>query len=276
MFTRSKHSRRDLLRGAAAGALGLAAAPLLSAADKPYGPFKMGLQSYSLRGYTSLDQALEQTRNLGLHYWESFSAHVPLTTDPAKAAELLAKLKAADVRMLAHGVSGFGDNKEANRNVFVAAKLLGVETISADPAPNSFDQLEALVDEFKINIAIHNHGPGSRYDKLQQVVDAVKGRHKRIGACADLGHFLRSSEDPVKVIETLGDRIYGVHLKDVKDTKTFTILGKGDMDVVGVLRALKALKFKHVVALEYEENPANPIADIQECLATVRNAVRKI
>ena len=41
-----------------------------------------------------VDQALAHTKDLGLHYWESYVAHVPLTTDPAQVATFLAKLKA--------------------------------------------------------------------------------------------------------------------------------------------------------------------------------------
>jgi inosose dehydratase len=272
-------TRRTFLRQATLGAAGVTLAPLLaSAADgdkSPYGPFKMGLQSYSLRSF-KVEQALEHTKNLGLHYWEAYNAHVPLTADSAQVSAIREKLKAADVRLLAHGVNGFGTNREANRRIFEGAKALGIQTISADPQKEALAQLEELVEEFQINIAIHNHGPGSRYDKLQQVVDAVKDRHKRIGACVDTGHFLRSREDPVRVVETLGPRVYGVHLKDVKDATRFTILGQGDLDLVGLLKVLRTLKFDQVMALEYEENPQNPIPDIQECLAAVRAAVDKL
>lgn len=272
-------TRRELLRRASLGAAGLAAAswmdPVEAQDRNPYRPFRMGLQSYSLRGY-KLDQALEHSKKLGVRNWEAYSAHIPLTSDPAQVAELLAKLKASDVRLMAHGVSRFTKDEAANRKIFEAAKALGVRTLSADPDPDSFDVLEKLVAEFEINIGIHNHGPGHRYDKLQQVVDAVKGRHARIGACADLGHFLRSSENPVKVIETLGARVHGVHLKDVKDAKTFTILGQGDMDLPGVLRALRTLRYREVLALEYEEHPDNPLADIEQCLTAVRSALQKI
>ena len=49
----------------------------------------MGLQSYSLRGYTAdghadLKKALAVTKELGLHYWESYPAHVPMTDDREK------------------------------------------------------------------------------------------------------------------------------------------------------------------------------------------------
>jgi sugar phosphate isomerase/epimerase len=95
----------------------------------------------------------------------------------------------------------------------------------------------------------------------------------------DTGHFLRSDENPVEAIEAFGHRTYGVHLKDVKKLpngeKQFTILGEGDLDVVGCLKALKKLKFEHCMSLEYEENESNPMADIQKCLANVREAVKK-
>jgi inosose dehydratase len=187
-----------------------------------------------------------------------------------------AKLKAADVRLLAHGVHGFGGDASANRRTFEMAKAMGVKTLTADPEPKSFDQLDDLVEEFGINIAIHNHGPGSRWDKIQQVVDAIKGHHKRIGASVDTGHFLRSSENPVRAVELIGERVYSVHLKDVKDTTKFTILGEGDLDLLGMLKALRATKFNEVLALEYEENEKNPIADLQQCLAAVRSAVDKL
>ncbi|MBM3457238.1 MAG: sugar phosphate isomerase/epimerase [Armatimonadetes bacterium] len=271
-------SRRILLRAAALAAGGAVLTLPEDPADaqeNPYAPFRMGIQSYSLRGY-NLDQALEETQKLGLRYWESFNAHLPFSPEEATVKAQKERLAAARIRVLAYGVVPFGSNTEANRQLFEGAKALGIPTLSADPAPESMDQLEKLVEEFRINIAIHNHGPRHRYGSLQSCVDAVKGRHERIGVCVDTGHFLRSSENPVKVIETLGTRVLGVHLKDVKDARVFTIVGKGDLDVVGTLRALKALSYRHLVALEYEENPRNPIADIQECLAAVRAAAQKL
>lgn len=273
-MTANSLNRRHLLAGAAAlGASYLTRS--VAAAEKPYGPFRLGIQSYSLRGY-GLDDALKHSQELGIHYWESYMAHIPLTTDAAEIATLKAKLKASGVKLMGHGVHAFGKDEAANRRIFEAAKAMGITTLSADPAPESFDQLDKLVEEFKINVAIHNHGPESRWNKISSVVDAVKGRHKRIGACVDTGHFLRSSENPVDAIKQLGERVYGCHLKDVKGANHFTILGQGDLDVVGVLRELKKLKFKEVLALEYEENPQNPISDIRQCLEAVKTAVAKI
>ena len=111
----------------------------------------------------------------------------------------------------------------------------------------------------------------------------VKNRHPKIGACVDTGHYLRSDEDPVEVIERLGKRVFGVHLKDVKTIekdgkrqKLYTILGQGDLDTVGVLRVLKKLNYQNCLSLEYEENPQNPLSDIEVCLKVIRDSVVKI
>jgi len=274
-----RHSlnRRALLRTAGAGlaSLPIAMSAREALAYKPYGPFKMGIQSYSLRHFP-LERALELTNKLGLRFWESYNAHIPLTTDPSKVAATQALLKQHKVKLGAYGVVRFTKDKAASRPIFEGAKALGIAVISADPDPDSFDSLDELVQEFGIAIGIHNHGPGHRYDKLIDVTRAVQGRHPLIGACVDTGHFLRSKVDPVEVIVDLGPRVFGCHLKDVKDATHFTVLGKGDLNLVGVLKELKKLKFKQVLALEYEENPADPIADIEACLLATREAVTKI
>ena len=62
----------------------------------------------------------------------------------------------------------------------------------------------------------------------------------------------------------------------MKDAKTFTILGEGDLRVDDLLKALAKLNYKHCLALEYEENETDPMADLRDCLETVRKAVAKL
>jgi sugar phosphate isomerase/epimerase len=155
-------------------------------------------------------------------------------------------------------------------------------SISADPKKDkaTFDLLDKLVAEYDIAIAIHNHGPKASYDKVTDVQTWVKDRHPKIGACVDTGHYLRSDEDPVEVIEKLGKRVFGVHLKDFKgppgQDKRPTILGEGNLRLADTLKALKKLDYKYSLSLEYEENEKNPIADIELCLKAVQDAVKKI
>jgi len=247
----------------------------------PYSPFKMGLQSYSLRGYTqngrpAVGKALAVTKELGLHYWEAFPAHVPMNADADARETLKRELEAAGVTLAGYGVVHLGGDADANRRTFEFAKSLGLEYLSADPDPGSFEALDKLVESFDIAIGIHNHGPGNRYAKIETISKAIKDHHPKIGCCIDTGHFLRSKEDPVHAVEAFGSRVFGVHLKDVKDAKTFTILGQGDLRTVDLLKALAQNKYRYCLAIEYEEKPEDPQADIKACLAETARAIAEV
>jgi sugar phosphate isomerase/epimerase len=247
---------------------------------RKYGGFALGIQSYSLRAF-GVDGALEKVRDLGLHWIEFFRAHFPPTPDPAKIKEMLDKCAQFDISISAHGVQSFTKDHAANEAFFKFAKAAGIRNLSANPQPDAFDSLEKLVAQYDLRIAIHNHGPGALYDKVDDGLKAVKGRDQRIGFCADLGHYIRSAEDPVAAIHRLGDRLYGVHLKDFAEQQKKArgvILGKGHLDVVGVFKALKQVKFPAdgALSLEYEENPNDPMAEIQECLAVAAEAAQKV
>lgn len=272
-------SRRHLLK---AGAFGAAACtigwPRSTRADSPSG-FVLGIQSYSLRSFP-VDKALADIQELDLHAVEFFGGHFPLDSNQQRIDEMTSKLAKLKIKPMAHGVNGFGKDHDANRRIFEFAKKAGIRNISADPSADAFDSLDKLVEEFNIRIAIHNHGPGARYDKVDDVLKAVQGRHKHIGACADLGHYIRSGEDPVEVIRRLQGRLYGIHLKDFdapkKDAKG-VILGKGRLDVVEVFKALKKVDFPAdgALSIEYEEHADNPMPDLRECVAIAREAERK-
>jgi inosose dehydratase len=270
-------TRRELMAAglAAAGALTVRTQSWGAGADtaaSQYGPFKMGIQSYSLRNF-KLDEALAKTKELGLSYWESYNAHIPTITEPDKVAELQKKAAESGVKVIAYGVIKFTKDHDANRRFFEFGKLIGLGYLSADPDPDSFDSLDKLVEEYGVAIGIHNHGPGHRYEKIDTISQAIKDHSQKIGCCIDTGHFLRSREDPVRAAEVFGKRIYGVHLKDVKNATQFTVLGQGDLRTAELLKTLAGLKYNYCMALEYEENPQNPMDEIRACLAETRKVI---
>ena len=218
-------SRRRFLQSAVAGGAALAVAGQTSSlfAAEDWGGFKMGLQSYTLRDFDTA-AALKHTVGFGLKYWESFSKHVPIATLPATIAGYKKQLGDAGVQMIAYGVVGFDTNETKAREIFDFAKAMGLMSISADPKQDkgTFDLLDKLVAEYDIAIGIHNHGPFHHYNKADDVLKWVKDRHPKIGACVDTGHYLRSDENIVEVIEKFGARVFGVHFKDVRTIKDNT------------------------------------------------------
>jgi len=281
-------SRRNMLlaTAAAAGATWFDVPKLLAdtreESRKKYGGFIVGIQSYSLRGF-GVDGAIEKIGELELHDVEFFRAHFPPTTDEKKIAAMKAKLDKHAISISAHGVQGFGPNHDANRNFFAFCKAAGIRNISANPKKDSktFESLDKLVKEFDIRINIHNHGPGASYDSPEDALNAVKDYDKRIGFCADLGHYIRSGVKPPEVIHKLGDRLYGVHLKDFKEMKKRTkgcILGEGHMDVPATFKAMKDVGFPAdgALSLEYEEDPKDPMEGIRKCLEVAAEAAQKV
>jgi inosose dehydratase len=272
-------SRRAFLTTTAGAATVLATRRFVRAADNSFSGFNVGLQSYTLRDFP-VDRALDAMHKLGLKTVEFFDAHFKSKSSDAEIDQMKAKTSALGIKILAHGVNPFTKDHEANRRWFEFARKAGIRNLSADPTEDAFDSLDKLCEEYQIRIAIHNHGPGARYDKISDVLTAIKGRHPLIGACADLGHYIRSAEDPVRAIHLFEGRLFGIHLKDFAEQKSRTkgvILGKGHLDVVGVFKALDQVKFPAdgCLALEYEENPSNPLPDVEECLAVAREAAAK-
>lgn len=274
-LSRGLNRREALAAGAATlGGLALGVRPA-RADDSPYGPFKMGLQSYSLRHFKR-DEALARTKELGVHYWEAYSGHIPPVV--ATAAQMAQVAEAAGVKLAGFGVSRFTKNTDENRKLFEFARAAGIGYLSADPDPDAFDSLDKLVEEYNIPIGIHPHGPVGggklhRWAKIDTILAAIKDHSDKIGICNDTGHLLRAGEDPVRAVDVFGKRVYGVHLKDVKGGKTFTILGQGDLDMPGLFKALAKNGYSYAMALEYEENEADPMADIRACLDAAAKAI---
>ena len=273
-----KCSRRRLLVGSSATAMAMSFPKLASAAAKS--GYKLGIQLYSLRGF-KVDEALKHASELGFQQVEFYSGMLPTDASTEEIEKMKKKVDDLGMSISAHGVNRLTKDAAANRKLFEFAKALGIRIITADPDPDSFDNLDDLCKEFDIRVAIHNHGPRHRYNKAADVLSAIEGHDERIGACADLGHYIRSGQRPTEVIRLLKGRLYGIHLKDfaeMKDRTKGVILGKGHMDVVGVFQALAATGFPTdgAISLEYEENPKNPIEEIRECVVVAKQAIDRL
>jgi sugar phosphate isomerase/epimerase len=280
--------RRRFLRAGAA-TLSLAALPgWLRAEDKkdPFAGFKLGVQSYTFRNFDT-EQALKRIQDLGLHYVEFFQKHAPLDSTPEQRAALLKLCREYGVTPAAWGVQHFTSNDDENRKIFEFGKALGIKMLSADPEPDSFDSLDKMVEEYKIAIGIHPHGPAGggrlhRWYSAEVILKAVKDHNPLIGSCLDTGHLIRAAQlgkklDPAEEIRTMGARNFGIHLKDHdNERKTDVVCGKGVLDVPAVLKALREVKFNGLISIEYEANPDDPSADVKECVQVVAEAARKL
>jgi sugar phosphate isomerase/epimerase len=245
----------------------------------------VGAQSYCFRNFDT-EPTLKRIRDLGLSHVEFFQKHAPLNSTPAQIQATRKLCADYGIKPIAYGVQAFSKDHDQNRPVFDFAKALGVSYLSADPTPDSFDSLDKLVDEYKIAIAIHPHGPAGggklhRWYSAEAIMAAVKDHHPKIGSCLDTGHLIRAAQlgkklDPAEQVRVMGARNFGMHLKDHDNAKhTDVIYGQGPLDVAAVLGALRDVKFAGYISIEYEANPDNPSPDMKACLDVLKDAIKR-
>ena len=281
--------RRAFLLGSAALAGGAALGPNARADEKdPFGGFTVGIQSYTFRKF-NLERALKETQALGLANAEFYRGHISTDTKPETLKGILKLCAEYGVKPVAFGVENFSKDDGKNKKLFEFAAALGAKFLSADPDPDSFDSLDKLVAEYKIAIAIHPHGPAGggkmhRWRDAEMIMKTLKDHHELIGTCLDTGHLIRATQlkiklDPVEQVKIMGARNFGLHLKDHDNERKIDVpFGDktGVLDVLGVLKALKDVKFKGYIAIEYEANENDPAPDVKKCLTYFKEQVGKL
>ncbi|HOX38427.1 MAG TPA: sugar phosphate isomerase/epimerase [Candidatus Brocadiia bacterium] len=259
----------------------------LGAQDKPQGApdaekigWRLGTQLWSFNRFTFFE-AIEKTASLGLKYAEAFPGQ-KLSKDKPDVVfdhnipveiqrEAMQKLKEAGVTIVNYGVVGLGANEAENRKVFDFARTMGIETICSEPAPEDLPGIAKLCEEYGINVAIHNHPLPTRYWNPDAVLAALKGiESKRVGACADTGHWLRSGINPIQAMQKLEGKIICYHFKDLNRpglTGHDVPWGTGKGNARAMLEEIRRQNFKGVFSIEYEHKWTNSLPDIAECVA---------
>ncbi len=243
--------------------------------------WRLGCQAYSFNRFTFLE-AVQKNASMGLRYLEGYPGQ-RLTKDvdaglgPGLNPEqrLLAKTILADhgVKIVNFGVTG------CDRATMEFAADMGIETICTEPAFDKLESLSQLADEFKINVALHNHPKDSIYWDYKTVLEHVAGLSFRVGACADTGHYLRSGINPLEAIKALRGRIISFHFKDLnKEGQGAHDVpwGTGVADVPALLAELKAQNFKGVFSIEYEHNWDNSVPEISQCVRFFNEQAKKL
>lgn len=253
--------------------------------------WRIGIQAYTFHKF-SLFEAIDKAKELELKYIEIYPGQ-KLSPDRADVKfnhgsskelreEVKAKLKAADLKAVSYGVVKFNDEDEA-RKVFEFARDMGMETVVSEPEnkPELWAMLDKITQEYKINLAIHNHpkAPKSLYWDPKTVLEVVKDLNPRIGACADTGHWMRSGIDPLEALKMLEGRIIELHFKDLNEVapKAHDVpWGTGKGDVKALLRELDRQKFSGVFLIEYEHNLMNSMPDMAECIKFFKQAQKEL
>jgi type 1 glutamine amidotransferase/sugar phosphate isomerase/epimerase len=189
--------------------------------------WRLGIEAYTFHKYTFFE-AIDKTAQLGLPYmgglsFQKVSAEIPKNLDPQLTDEELKairlKLDAAGVRLLTYYIQDIPGDEAGCRKVFEFGRKLGIETFMAEPAPAALDTIGRFCDEYDLKVALHNHDQkGSPvYWRPENILEVCKGRTKRLGACGDMGYWMRSGIDPIAAVRTLKDRLLTIQMHDLNE-----------------------------------------------------------
>ena len=252
--------------------------------------WKLGAGTYTFNHF-SLFEAIDKIDSCGLKYVEIFPEHVigggtegtmDYNMDPLVRNNVLKKLNDKGETLIAYGVVT-PKSEAAWRQLFEFGKAMGIQTFTSEPDEKDMPLLSKLCDEYQINVAIHNHPYPKHYWNPDTLLAAIKGQSKRIGACADIGHWIRSGLNPVECLAKLKGHVLHVHMKDLeykagKDDGAEdrdVHWGTGIANVPGVIEELKKQHFKGMISAEYERNWDNNVPDVVASVKYFRNALKQ-
>lgn len=249
--------------------------------------WKLGAQAYSFRLFSFTD-ALRKIDSCGLKYVEAFpgqtigggiAGKMDFSMDAATRQAVRKLIKDKGLTVVAYGVVNPKTDAEW-QTLFDFAKDMGILNINSEPTPEQMPLVRKLAEQYKINVALHNHPRPSRYWHPDTVLAAIGGS-KYIGSCSDIGHWVRSGLDPIECLKKLNGHVLGMHFKDVKkDTPEGkyhdVVWGTGDSKVEQVITELKRQHFKGPISAEYEYHWENNGPEIAESVKNFREIYNRV
>ena len=228
------------------------------------------------------DQVVAFALKHGVTQLQFIAKHMDPKAPKEETLRKKAILDAKGLKVYTFGVNGTTMDKEENRKLFEFAKLVGIKVIIVEPKNMAeWDNLEALVKEYDIKLAIYNHGTGTVYGDPATVKKVLAARDHRIGVCLDLGWVTAAGFDAATVFRGYGDRVYDMHLKDKtvqtaadgKKVATDTEIGKGDTKYAALFAEIKNSKWSGVMAIEtdskaFAEDPNRLVAEAKTFFAS--------
>ncbi|RFS18742.1 sugar phosphate isomerase/epimerase [Chitinophaga silvatica] len=248
--------------------------------------WKLGAQAWTFNHFT-LAEALDKMDSCGIMYVEAFPGQTigggiegkfEYTMSPSQQEKVKALFKKKHKVLVGFGV--VVPQSEAEwRTLFDFANRMGIQVITSEPQQEYLDLISSLCDQYQIKLAIHDHPKPSMYWNPDLVLAAVKNRSKLMGACADIGHWVRSGLDPIECIKKLDGRINSLHFKDLNDKSPDShdvVWGNGVCQISKVLETLKNQKFKGLFSAEYEHNWDFNVPEVKASAAYWRTIVSNL
>jgi inosose dehydratase len=284
--------RRTFLQAATAVSTGALFASRARAAG--FG-LELGYASITWQGQD--DQAIDDIASLGFKGIQLRASAVERYG--AKPEELRARLRDKGLSLLCFS-SGSVDAEPGKEKEYLETHLKHARFVKAldgrflqilsrrpkdrAPTPAEFERLGKLltemgrqVHEVGLRLVYHNHmnAFGEAPDEVARVLEVTDRNY--VGLLLDIAHYQQGGGDPVAAVARHQDRLQILHLKDVvspvpgetkpaRQSYQWVELGRGKVDVPGVIGALKKASFNGPAIIELDRSP-DPARTPKDCAA---------
>ncbi|MHB0857776.1 MAG: sugar phosphate isomerase/epimerase family protein [Anaerolineae bacterium] len=204
----------------------------------------------------------------GVEFWypHIWPAHIT----PVLAGEIRRRLDARGMVCCACAGSTGDPDKDLyeSEGFFNTARLLGAPLIAGHMPSSTVPALTKVCRRMGVRVGYENGGEKD----AGEILAAIQGGNEWIGANIDTGNMAAQGGDPVRAIRELGARIIHVHMKDVPaiGSHDCVALGKGIVDVPGVIRELKRAGYDGWLSIEIETGDHDPSDEIAASAETLR------
>lgn len=263
-------TRRNFVKTLAAG-LAATAIPLQASTK-----LNVGVGTYSYHNL-SLDQMIVQLNALGVREIEMSRGEFMLMSHPTDELFQTARARfdQAGIRCVSYYTATIKEDADIEAAVRFA-KILGSHNVTGDATGSILSRIDRRYTKEQLTFGIHNHyfkGQKFAYESPEDVLSALEGLSKTVGATADVGHFASCGHDTVEALRKLGPHLKLVHLKDIQavDGEVNVLLGQGISKIPEVMKELRRQRFAGLVAVEYEKE-----GDVNEDMRRDMEFARKL
>jgi sugar phosphate isomerase/epimerase len=162
----------------------------------------------------------------------------------------------AGIRCVSYYTATIKDDQDLDYAVRFA-KLLGSSNITGDATGDMLRKIDERLTREGLTFGIHNHYFKRKfaYESPDDVLKALAGRSKTMGATLDVGHIASCGYDTVEAVRKLAPFLKVVHLKDVAASggEDNVLIGQGIARIPAVIEELHKVSYRGLVAIEYEK-----------------------
>lgn len=240
-----------LTRRAFSGGLGAAFA-------KAPAPLRIGVGTFSYHTL-SIDDMIVQLQRLRIQEIEMSRGEFMLMKPPAAVMCQAArdKFDRAGIRCVSYYTATIKNDGDLDLAVEFA-KIFGARNVSGDATGPILRRIDRRFTAEGLTFGIHNHWFKQKfaYESVGDVLRGLAGLSETMGATLDVGQMAACGQDPVDAVRRLAPRLKLVHLKDVAGAgaEHNVLFGHGVVNIPAVMKELRTIDFKGLVAIEYEKD----------------------